>query len=690
MEIAQEEKAARLQQAVINSSALEISKVYEELGYVEMSAPALGLACRFRGLEVVRALVQRGATFDFPSTEEIEEAYNCYVGKKHANYRTNYSMYLLKAFGKDLKILCLTGMTMEQSANREDKEPLSFLSDEERVDVLGYLMENREKIAFQPEELLYYAIFMRDTVIEKYLREQGVKISETRVKIITDGATATNSYWFEYVLLTERVADEDYLDVMQQLFSDFDGRLFHFTDNIYAITKKRFRDFRIFEFFFEHFKKEKMNKRKVMCDLIDGDVLEALPLVEKAGWLEMPRKRDEMITYASEEGKTEILAWLLEYKNRTADLAAEQVKSEKKLMRELNMAPDSVAALKKIWSYRKQDDGTLVITNYKGMDTEVTVPEKIGKSIVTVVGDGAFTGRPGSYNPKVTYEQAKQHSVITRIALPETLRSIGAGVFCYLPVLEEVRIPAGVKEIGEHAFRECGMLKNITLPSNLKRIGSGAFEKCSLLQDITLPEKVVEIGASAFQDCNALQKIAIPKKVKKIERRTLIKCQNLERVELYEGVQEIGAYAFQGCDALQDIMIPKTVEKIGSYAFANCPNLKDVQLCEGVKQIDPYAFQFCTSLKSITIPETVEEIGECAFADCHNLEEVCICGEVKKMGALALIDCKHLKRIKIQKSIPNRVLGETFWYSPNMTVYCPKGSKTEAYCKKQGISYEYA
>ena len=90
------------------------------------------------------------------------------------------------------------------------------------------------------------------------------------------------------MLLTERVADEDYLDVMQQLFSDFDGRLFHFTENIYAITKRRFRDFRVFEFFFEHFKKEKMNKREVMCDLIDEDVLEALPLVEREGWLEMP------------------------------------------------------------------------------------------------------------------------------------------------------------------------------------------------------------------------------------------------------------------------------------------------------------------------------------------------------------------------------------------------------------------
>ena len=71
MELSQEEKAVRLQQAVINSAVGELSNVCEELGYVEMAAPALGLACRFRGLDAVKVLVDAGITFDFPSTGEI-------------------------------------------------------------------------------------------------------------------------------------------------------------------------------------------------------------------------------------------------------------------------------------------------------------------------------------------------------------------------------------------------------------------------------------------------------------------------------------------------------------------------------------------------------------------------------------------------------------------------------------------
>lgn len=73
MELAQEEKAARLQDAVINSPVEELSKVCDELGEVEMAAPALGLACRFRGLDAVKALVEKGVTFDFPSTRRLRQ-----------------------------------------------------------------------------------------------------------------------------------------------------------------------------------------------------------------------------------------------------------------------------------------------------------------------------------------------------------------------------------------------------------------------------------------------------------------------------------------------------------------------------------------------------------------------------------------------------------------------------------------
>lgn len=718
MELTQEEKAALLQRAVINSSVEELTKIYGELGFVEMSAPALGLACRFRGLDVVKCLVKEGASFDFPSTEEAEETYHCYAGTKKGDYRTNYSVYLLKAFGKrpSLPLYCLTGMVMEQQMAREDGSLMTFLPDGERADVLKYLLDNREKIAFHPEELLYYAIFYRDTVLVNELKRQQVRIPEKRVAVIADGAFSPNRYWDEYIDLTRQLTGGDYLEVMQQLALELDGKLFRYTEGILDATKKQFCGEMIFAFFLAHFNQEKMNKSAIMRGLIDVEAAEAFQVVEREGWLAAPRKRDEMIAYASEKGKTEITAWLLEYKNRTADLAAEQEKADRKLMQELNCAPDSVLALKKLWSYQKQEDGTLLITNYKGTGVEVTVPERIGRSVVTAVGS-AFSGMPVDQKLKIN--------------LPETLRCIGDCAFHRIEGLEEIRIPDGVESIGHFAFYECDHLQNIIIPDHVKEIGDHAFQGCSSLVHITIPAQTKSIGMSVFEGCSSLESAAISEGVKKLGSRVFWKCSSLKsvtipstverispdaffmcsqlvEVKLCEGVRGIGRDAFEGCVLLTDITIPRSVEEIGAYAFADCQALAELDIrgrirelgesvfseCSAltefmipktVEKIGDYAFSGCASLKSITIPAAVTEIGKGVFAGCSNLEEVCICGEVKKLGAEVFVNCTNLRMIRIRESIPNRILGETFEQQKGLTVSCQKGSRTEAYCKKKGI-----
>lgn len=497
MEITQEEKAALLERAVINNSAGELAKIYGKFGYVEMSAQALGLACRFRGMEMVETLVQQGASFAFPLTKETEEKYHCYIGQNYDNYRTNYSLYLLKVFRGDMKgACCVKGMTFQKGAKREAGKPLPFLSDDERVRVLDYLFENREKISFQPEEMLFYAIYAKDCVIREELRRLGVKLSGIRVHTIADGARAMDGYWHEYSAMTGKLDNEDYLEIMQQLSMELDGKPFHFTEKIYEIAKKHFRDVRVFEYFLAHFKQDKMSKYQIIRGLIDENALDALPVIEKEGWLGVPGKRDEMIEYASKNGRTEPLAWLLDFKNRTADFAAEQEKAEKKMMRELNRAvtplsPDSVAALKKIWSYRKRKDGTLMITNYKGTDTEVTVPEKIGKNTVTAIGDNAFVGGTGVDNPiYATWEQMRQHQEIKKITLPETVQYIGAGAFAFMRSLREINIPGGMEEIGAKAFFWCSLLETMTLSRTVEKIGRLAFSLCSKLV-VSCPEKSV-------------------------------------------------------------------------------------------------------------------------------------------------------------------------------------------------------
>ncbi len=520
MELAQEERAAQLQRAVINGTVQEIVEVYDALGYVEMSAPALGLACRFRGLEVVKVLVEKGATFDFPSTEEIEIKYHCHIGEKHAqyreNYRTNYALYFLKCYRGGVKgARCLQGMKFFKNQKRDDGTLLPFLADSARSPVLDYLLLNQKKLAFQPEELLFYAIFARDDFLYEELKKRRICLVPKRIHAMTEG-TLADGYWFEFGTLTGKLADRDFVGVMQRLSTELDGKPFRLTEKTFDSIQNRFHDFSIFEFFLAHFRREKMQPAKIMRCVIDRNLVEAMPLIEREGWLGTPRKREEMIAYAAEQERTELLAWLLDFKNRTADFAAEQEKADKKLMRKLNAAPDSVMALSQLWSYKKTADGTITITNYKGSATEVTVPEKIGKSIVTAIGKGTFTGEENqrrnneTMNRGATKEQIRQHKKITKIVLPDTIQLIGAGAFQCMEELREINIPAGVREIGEAAFAACAALRTLTIPPNVKHIGKKAFLGCAALETVYISEGVEELGAGVFAKCSKLRKVYIP------------------------------------------------------------------------------------------------------------------------------------------------------------------------------------
>lgn len=529
MELAQEERAAQLQRAVINGTIQEIVEVYDALGYVEMSAPALGLACRFRGLEVVKVLVEKGATFDFPSTEEIEIKYHCHIGEKHAqyreNYRTNYALYFLKCYRGGVKgARCLQGMKFFKNQKRDDGTLLPFLADSARSAVLDYLLLNQKKLAFQPEELLFYAIFARDDFLYEELKKRRICLAPKRIHAMTEG-TLADGYWFEFGTLTGKLADRDFVGVMQRLSTELDGKPFRFTEKTFDSIQNRFHDISIFEFFLEHFRREKMQPAKIMRCVIDRNLVEAMPLIEREGWLGTPRKREEMIAYAAEQERTELLAWLLDFKNRTADFAAEQEKADKKLMRKLNAAPDSVMALSQLWSYKKTADGTITITNYKGSATEVTVSEKIGKSIVTAIGKGTFTGEENqcrnneTMNRGATKEQIRQHKKITKIVLPDTIQLIGAGAFQCMEELREINIPAGVREIGEAAFAACAALRTLTIPPNVKRIGKKAFLGCAALETVYISEGVEELGAGVFAKCSKLQKVYMPASIQCIREK---------------------------------------------------------------------------------------------------------------------------------------------------------------------------
>lgn len=274
------------------------------------------------------------------------------------------------------------------------------------------------------KDKLLRAILYNNTEESARLKANGEKLSEEALNILLKGADSGERY--EFCVISGRLSDEDFIRIMSELISEIgEDKKLWYNEKFYQYNEERLYDPKQLRFILDHFNQSRILKGELMRAFIDRDNAACLAVAAEYGWLKQTKKRDEMIEYASENGKTECTAFLMDFKNRTADFAAEREKAEKKAQRELNAAPDSVTAMKQIWSFKKQNDGTLIITKYKGSKKEIIVPAKIGKDTVTAIDKFVFS--PSA--PGISTEQALQRRDITGITLPDTLKHIGNCAF---------------------------------------------------------------------------------------------------------------------------------------------------------------------------------------------------------------------------------------------------------------------
>lgn len=498
-------KSKILEHAAINLAPEEIAQACAKLGEVEYSARALGIACRFRGVECVKALVEGGASFYAPLTNYMVETYG--------SYGDDLSVLLLSSFPTKTIPYFVVVPQIYKSVTREDGTKLSPLPFEKRVEVLDYLCENAKRVELDMGELLYFAIMLGDEPMARELEKRGAEFSEYRKEMLTAKGKPKDLYIWTGLL--ERLSAENFIPVLTRLTERLGGTKLHCTNGIYYACFDKLYSFENLEFYSNNFDVPKVNKTDIMKNAINKNCSSGLEFAVRDGWLKTPKKRDEMIAYAAEKKSAECSAYLLDFKNRTADLAAEQAKAEKKLERELNAAPDSVTALKQLWSYKKREDGSIIITGYKGRQTRITVPIKIGKSTVTAIGKEAFS----PFHDRVCHGR-DFFKTITEITLPNGIVEIGERAFDECHALRAVNIPEGVAEIKSHTFADCFALENIVIPSSVKIIGDFAFFGCESLKTLAIPEGVERIGKIAACQCRSLETVELPRSLKAVAEGT--------------------------------------------------------------------------------------------------------------------------------------------------------------------------
>jgi len=520
---------------------------------------------------------------------------------------------------------------------------------------------------------LYRAIRLNDLAQVERLRAEGVGLSDHIKGMLRTGGgnlfSKGNEYamdWYDFICGFGNYKPDELVSVFENLRREL-GEPIHYTDAIRTNLYERL-DHKIFKALLNCFDNKKMPKKWILRDLVDKDDVERLAMTAERGWLKLAKQREELIAYSQEKGSTECTAFLLDFKNRTVDLAAEREKAEKKAERELNVAPDSVTALKTLWNWKKRENGGLIITNYKGNSTQITVPEKIGKETVTALGM-AF-----SPYAKVSHEVGTFRKTITKVTLPETITEICDDAFQNCVKLESVNIPGAVTEIGKSAFGFCEVLKEINIPNGISEIRDYTFCDCKSLKKVIVPDSVRSIGVCAFGDCENLEEITLPKDLNEMSESAFTRCKKLEAVKL-----------------------PAALKELPDNCFSGCAGLKSVKIPSGVTVIPQGAFYDCTALESIEIPSTVEKIGQGAFSSCVSLKTVVVPEGVREIGSLAFAHSKSLTRVELPQSLAKAVnytlKGETprtiFYKSDNVTAVVYPKSYAEKYCKRNNIPYIY-
>lgn len=618
LDMPENQKIDLLESTVLNNTPNEAGNLLRELKDMPFTAWHLGLACRFCGIDMVKALAENGACFNYGNVNKIPA-----VIRRRLRLFTEGRFYIMlldssEGFGRGCYFA--DNEIEFQRQIKTNTRVLPLLPSEERVEILEYFLDNAEKTDFPSQLFLFYAIMSGDMPCYEKCKERGIALSEKAVRDITD-SKSNNGTYNELRSIWSHETEKEFLCSARLIEKELNGGLFKFDESFFNVNESKFTDPECFEFLISHFNKKQMNQKKILRFLINSEAVGCLSIAEQYGWLKQPKKRDELIEYASDNRKTESTAWLLEFKNRTADLEAERIKAEKKIEHELNADPNSLTELKKAWRYEKLKDGTLMITSYRARRATAIVPSEIGGDRVTKIGECAF-----SPEAKRIHEDGRKfrECELQRVVLPEGITTICDGAFLTCRALMRITLPNTLKEIGATAFSNCNALTEVKFPEKLKQIGFSAFPGCVSLTEFTVPSKIKEIPRLMLANCNGLTELVIPSNIKKIECEVFLNCKGLKSIVISEGVEEIEKYAFRGCSALESVTLPKSLKKLENNpmrgkgtvcAFADCSENLVITVPAG-----SYAAQYCKRNKLKFTFVFPQQDGENANYKAHSLQ----------------------------------------------------------------------
>lgn len=192
------------------------------------------------------------------------------------------------------------------------------------------------------------------------------------------------------------------------------------------------------------------------------------------------------------------------------------------------------------------------ITWYRGLSTDVVIPDKIDGLPVKVIGPYAFNFYNHERNTYIVgrtdhTDDEENYFNITSVVFPQCLVEIGKDAFDN-QVLQEVVIPDSVTTIRQGAFSNNVLLNTVVFGNSVQTIEASAFSRCNLRGEIVLPNSLKSIGYGAFATFLDYERSGY---------------------HMYNG-QQYDLKTIYNPDAT--IVIPSSVTEIGKSAFAFSPS----------------------------------------------------------------------------------------------------------------------
>ena len=97
--------------------------------------------------------------------------------------------------------------------------------------------------------------------------------------------------------------------------------------------------------------------------------------------------------------------------------------------------------------------------------------------------------------------------LVTDLVLPNSVTSLGTGIFYGYKDLTRIVVHGGITTIGEHVFSGCASSADVVLLDGVTTIGYNAFYSCKFIKSIVIPTSVTTIGNYAFASCSSLKDV---------------------------------------------------------------------------------------------------------------------------------------------------------------------------------------